>query len=91
MNYFLNKSELTRTQGYGAAVQRTIIGIDCGIRFQKYRSIYDQIDMANESTTIGFDLMAMLAPQLTLFGSFDRLQGPGSSSTSIFLELSERF
>jgi hypothetical protein len=91
LNYFLNKSELTRTQGYGAAVQRTIIGIDCGIRFQKYRSIYDQIDMANESTTIGFDLMAMLAPQLTLFGSFDRLQGPGSSSTSIFLELSERF
>ena len=91
LNYFLNNTESARAQGYGAAMQRSIIGIDCSIRIQKYRSVIDQINTALESTTFGVDLMTMLAPQLTLFGSFDRLQGPGSASTSIFLELSERF
>jgi hypothetical protein len=91
LNYLLNESEFTRTQGYGMSVQRTFVGIDCGLRFQRYRAVLHQLDIANSSTTIGFDLSALLTSRLILFGSLDRLQTPGTASTSLYLELSERF
>jgi hypothetical protein len=91
LNYNLNESGLTHTQGYGIALQRNIMSVDCGARVQQYRSVIDQFDMVSISTTIGVNFMAMLSAQLTLFGSLDRLQESGSASTSVFLELSMRF
>jgi hypothetical protein len=91
LNYNLNESGLTHTQGYGIALQRNIMSVDCGARVQQYRSVIDQFDMVSISTTIGINFMAMLSAQLTLFGSLDRLQESGSASTSVFLELSMRF
>jgi hypothetical protein len=91
VNYLLNASGFTRTQGYGMSVQRTVLVVDCGLRFQRYRAVLQQLGMANTSTTVGIDLSALLTSHLTLFGSLDRLESPGSAATSLYLELSERF
>jgi hypothetical protein len=90
-NYLLNESGLTNTQGYGMAVQRNLVGVDCSVRFQQYRSDLQQFDIINSSTTIAIDLTAILSSRLTLFGSLEKLQGSGNTSTSLFLELSMRF
>ena len=91
INYLLNENVLTRTQGYGINMQRNILGIDCGIRYQQNHSDIRQFSMTNTTTTFGVDIGAMISRQVTLIGSFDALQGLGSNSKSLFLELSWRF
>jgi hypothetical protein len=91
MNYLLNENVLTRTQGYGINLQRNILGIDCGMRYQQNHSDIRQFTMTNTTTTFGVDIGAMISRQITLIGSFDALQGLGSNSKSLFLELSWRF
>jgi hypothetical protein len=92
MNYLLNENVLTRTQGYGINLQRNFIGmIDCGIRYQQNHSEIQQFALTNTTTTFGVDIGAMISRQITLIGSFDALQGLGSNSKSLFLELSWRF
>ena len=90
LNYLLNETGLSTTRGYGIAVQRNIVGIDCGVRFQEYRSVFQQFATINSSTTIGLDLTTMISSRLTLLGSFESLQGFGANSLSLFLELSTR-
>jgi hypothetical protein len=91
LNYFLNENVLTFTQGYGINMQRNILGIDCGIRYQRNHSDIRQFTQTNTTTTFGIDIGAMISPQITLVGSFDALQGLGSNSKSLFFELSWRF
>jgi hypothetical protein len=91
MNYLLNENVVTRTQGYGINLQRNILGIDCGIRYQQNHSDIRQFTLTNTTTTFGVDIGAMISRQITLIGSFDALQGLGSNSKSLFLELSWRF
>jgi hypothetical protein len=91
MNYLLNENVLIRTQGYGINMQRNILGIDCGIRYQQNHSEIRQFILKNTTTTIGVDIGAMIFRQMTLIGSFDALHGLGSNSKSLFLELSWRF
>ncbi len=91
MNYLLNENVLTRTQGYGVNIQRNILGIDCGIRYQQNHSDIRRFSLTNTTTTFGVDIGAMISRQITLIGSFDALQGLGSNSKSLFLELSWRF
>ena len=91
LNYLLNESILTRTHGYGINLQRNILGIDFGIRYQQNHSDIRQFALTNTTTTFGVDIGAMISRQITLIGSFDALQGLGSNSKSLFLELSWRF
>jgi hypothetical protein len=91
MNYLLNENVLTRTQGFGINLQRNILGIDCGIRYQQNHSDIRQFTLTNTTTTFGIDIGAMISRQITLIGSFDALRGLGSNSKSLFLELSWRF
>ena len=78
-------------QGYGINIQRNIFGTDLGVRYQQNRSNVLQLNTTNITKTFGVDCSAFLASQLTLMGSFDLLSGLGSTSKSIFIELSRRF
>jgi len=91
LNYLLNESILTRTNGYGINMQRNILGIDCGIRYQQNHSDIRQFALTNTTTTFGVNIGAMISRQIILTGSFDALQGLGSNSKSLFFELSWRF
>ena len=91
MNYLMNENVLTRTQGYGINLQRNILSIDCGIRYQQNRSDIRQFTLTNTTTTFGVDIGAMISRQITVIGSFDALHGLGSNSKSLFTELSWRF
>jgi hypothetical protein len=91
INYLINESSFTFMHGYGINVQRNVLGIDIGIRFQQNRSEMSQVQMTNTTTTIGADISAFLTRQFTLMGSVDLMRGLGSTSRSFFLELSRRF
>jgi hypothetical protein len=90
-NYLINKSSFTIMHGYGINVQRNVLGVDVGVRYQLNRSEINQVQVTNTTTTLGADISAFLTSQLTLMGSFDLMRGLGSTSRSFFVELSRRF
>ena len=91
VNYLINESSFTILHGYGFNVQRNVLGMDVGVRYQLNRSEINQVQMTNTTTTLGADISAFLTNQLTLMGSFDLMRGLGSTSRSFFVELSRRF
>ena len=91
LNYVVNESSFNLMHGFGVTLQRNIVGVDFGLRYQQNRSVISQIQLTSTTTTVGADVSAFLTNQLTLMGSFDLMQGLGMTTRSFYLELSRRF
>jgi hypothetical protein len=91
LNFLINENTVAHTNGYGIALQRNVFGADCGIRYQQNKSEIRQLGIINITTTLGADLSIFLTRQLTFIGSYDKMDGLGSTSRSLFMELSWRF
>jgi len=88
----LNRNEFAHSIGYGVAAQRSILNLfDLTIRFQRYVYTVQRTDSRNTSTTFGTDAMIPLGSMLAFYASYDRLDGSGTTSHTVFGELSVRF
>jgi hypothetical protein len=91
-NLNVNSNAYTRSVGYGANIQRNFEGlVDVTIRYQQYTYTIKQTSQRDRSYTVGGDLLVSLTRQLVLMTSYDRLDGYGTISHTIFAELSFRF
>jgi hypothetical protein len=91
-NITVNSTTLTRSRGYGAQIQRNLLGLlDLTLRYQQYNYTVTKIEMRSRSTTLGADLMVTLTRSLGLVASYDRLDGYGTRSNALFAEFSVRF
>lgn len=91
-NLNLNANEYSTSNGYGVGLQRGILDIaDLNIRFQQNTYTLKNYEDKHISRTFGTDLMVNLTHGLAVMISYDRLNGYGITSNSIFGELSVRF
>lgn len=91
-NFNLHANRYTTASGYGVAVQRTFGEVfDVTARMQRSGYTIRQTDQREHSTTVGADVLLFLSSSLSLMTTFDRLEGYGSTSLSLFVELSMRF
>lgn len=91
-NMNLNANQYTNATGYGVSVQRSVEQIvDITLRFQRNGYTVKQTDQRDKSTTMGADLMIFLSRALTLTATYDRLDGYGTKSHSLFAEFGVRF
>jgi hypothetical protein len=91
-NMNLNANEYSNSNGYGAGLQRNIMDIaDLNVRFQQNTYTLKNYEDKHISRTIGGDLIVNLTRGLSAMMSYDRLDGYGLTSNSIFAELSVRF
>ncbi len=89
---YVNNNTFSRSVGYGGEIQRNFFGmVDIGIRYQEYSNNIKRFEQKNFSKTIGADVVFAFSRMLSLYTSFDRLQGFGSTSNSFYTELSVRF
>jgi len=88
----MNANEYSTSNGYGFGLQRGILDIaDINIRFQQNTYTLKNYEDKHISRTLGSDLIINLTRGLGLMVSYDRLDGYGITSNSIFGELSVRF
>jgi hypothetical protein len=91
-NVNLNANEYSQSQGFGANMQRNIFDMfDVSIRYQQNSYSLKTYDDKHVSRTIGADLYVVLTRDLGVMVSYDRLNGYGLTSNSLFAELSVRF
>jgi hypothetical protein len=91
-NFNLNASEYSTSNGYGASIQRNIAEImDINVRYQQNSYTLRSYGDKHVSRTSGADLFVNVTRALAFMISYDRLQGYGIASNSIFGELSVRF
>lgn len=91
-NFNLNANEYSTSNGYGVSVQRNIVDIaDINVRYQQNTYTLKNYGDKHLSRTVGSDLIVNLTRQLSIMMSYDRLDGYGIMSNSIFGELSVRF
>ncbi|MBI5473755.1 MAG: hypothetical protein HY961_15560 [Ignavibacteriae bacterium] len=91
-NLSFSSNPYTKSTGYGVAVQRNFEQlVDVTLRFQQSGYTVKQTDLRNRSTTLGADAMIFLSNSLTFIATYDRLEGFGITSNSVFAELSVRF
>ena len=91
-NFNLNANEYSTSNGYGVGMQRGILDIaDINIRFQQNMYTLKNYGDKHISRTFGADLIVNLTRGLAVMMSYDRLNGYGITSNSIFGELSVRF
>jgi hypothetical protein len=91
-NFNLNANEYSTSNGFGAGLQRSILDIaDINIRFQQNTYTLKNFVDKHISRTFGTDLIVNLTRGLAMMMSYDRLNGYGITSNSIFAELSVRF
>ncbi len=91
-NVTVNSTEFTNSLGYGVNLQSRLLDVvDLALRYQKYNYTVKRIAMRSNSTTFGSDIMVPLTNYLSLVASYDRLDGYGTKSNSLFTELSVRF
>jgi len=91
-NMNLNSNEYTTAQGYGVNLQKNFWSVvDAGIRYQQYDYTVRQISQAYVNRTLGGDILVSLTSALTLTVSYERLQGGGITSRSLFAEFGVRF
>ena len=78
--------------GYGMSLSKNFSGVvDASVRYRQYQYDVRSISRQNKSTTIGADLFFFITRQLSLITTFERLQGYGVDSNSMFAEFSVRF
>ncbi len=91
-SFNLHANRYTKASGYGVAVQRSFGGlVDLTARFQRSGYTVRQTAQRDHSTTIGADLLVFISSSLTLMTTYDRLDGYGTVSNSLFAEMSVRF
>ncbi len=91
-NINLNTNQYTKALGYGVGVQRTFAQlVDFTVRYQQNNYTIKLLDQQNTSTTIGADVMVFMTNSLSFLATFDRLKGYGTTSHSVFAEISVRF
>jgi hypothetical protein len=92
VNANVNANQFTNGNGYGAALQKTFGSVvDVNVRYQTNTYTIKQLDARNRSVTVGGDVMVFLTSSLTFLATYDRLDGYGTISNSIFAEVSVRF
>ena len=90
----LNVNAFSNSTGYGIDLQRNILGfVEASFRYQHYTNTLRRISQRTENSTIGGDLIFTIARGVTLFTSYDKMQGlgVGADSQSIFAEITVRF
>ena len=91
-NINLSANPYTNSTGYGMSLQRNFGQlIDLTFRFQRSGYTVKQTDLRSQSTTLGADMMVFFSNALTFMASYDRLDGFGVTSNSIFAEFGVRF
>jgi len=91
-NFDLNANKYTHSMGYGMNLSKNFSGIvDASVRYRQYQYDVRSISSQNKSTTIGADLLFFITRQVSLITTFERLQGYGVNSNSLFAEFSVRF
>jgi hypothetical protein len=91
-NFNLNANEYSTSNGYGVGLQRGVLDIaDINVRFQQNTYVLKNYGDKHISRTFGTDLIVNLTRGLAVMMSYDRLNGYGITSNSIFGELSVRF
>jgi hypothetical protein len=91
-NMNLNANQYTSGTGYGISLQRSFAQfVDINLRYQRNGYTVKQTDHRDKSTTIGADLMVFLSRALTFTATYDRLDGYGTKSNSLFAEFGVRF
>jgi len=91
-NFDLNANKFAHSMGYGVNLSKNFSGVvDASIRYRQYQYDVRSISTQNKSTTIGADLFFFITRQLSLITTFERLQGYGVDSNSMYAEFSVRF
>jgi hypothetical protein len=91
-NLTLNTNEYSKSNGYGVSAQRNILDVaDLNLRYQENTYTLKNYGDRHVSRTLGSDLMLNLTRQISAMLSYDRLDGYGITSNSIFADLSVRF
>lgn len=91
-NFNLNANEYSNSNGYGVSLQRDVMSIaDVNVRFQQNTYTLKNYEDRHISRTMGTDLILNLTRAVSMMMSYDRLDGYGITSNSIFGELSVRF
>lgn len=87
----LTQSVVTEGQGYGATATVQAVSIDWSARFQQIRYRLKRSGSTSFGTTLGLDAMVTVFRPFSLLVSADLVRGFGSTSRSLFTELSYRF
>jgi len=87
----LTESQQSEVRGGTVAVQRTILGVDLGLRYQQSYFQLHQSDLSNVAESFGVDASGTIARAFTWMVSMDRSWGLNEQAETIFLELSWRF
>lgn len=91
-NFNLNANEYSDSKGYGVNVQRNIADlVDINARYQQYNYTLKNYNDRHQSQTVGGDIIVMLTRRWAVMFSYDRLKGYGTTSHSLFADLSVRF
>lgn len=91
-NFNLNSNEYSTSNGYGLGLQRNIMNFaDVNLRYQQNTYTLKNYDDRHLSRTMGTDVIFNLTRAMSMMVSYDRLDGYGIISNSIFGELSVRF
>jgi hypothetical protein len=91
-NYNINANEYSNSQGFGLNIQRNFLDMfDLSARYQQNSFSLKSYDDKHISRTYGADLYVILTRELGVMMSYDRLNGYGITSNSLFAELSVRF
>ncbi len=87
----LTQSVVTEGQGYGATAMFQAVSVDWSARFQQIRYRLKRSGATSFGTTLGLDAMVTVFRPFSLLVSVDLVRGFGSTSRSLFTELSYRF
>jgi len=91
-NVTVNASQYIKAEGYGISLQKTFEqSVDVNIRLLRNSYVVRQTDQRNQSTTLGCDVMVFITRSLSFLVTYDRLDGYGVISHSVFAEFGLRF
>lgn len=91
LNFSVNNNAMSRVRGLGASLQRNIVGVDAGLRYQRSTITLKQLGMNQATDAFGCDAAVFLMNNLSFIGSYDLMKGLGETTQSVFAELSWRF
>jgi len=91
-NLNVNRNELTTSRGYGVNIERNFgNAMDLNVRYQQSNYTQRGGEDRHMSRSLGADLFVSLWRWLTVVMSYDRPEGYGAKSQSLFAEVSLRF
>lgn len=87
----LSHNEMSSGQGYGLSASLHALTIDWSARVQQVRYRLTTASSRTVGTTLGIDAMVPILPRLSWLVSLDLVRGFGSTSQSVYSEVSYRF